>query len=136
MDGGEICDEGEECLENLELYVDALRHAVVHRLNDGGDGGEGDGAEGDEALERAEGDGDHLGIFRRAAHKDRAKEVFGMPAIWQSVVLRVARERRKGGGQSRVGRGGDEEGIPELKLADTRSGEDLRRAMDFSAAYL
>lgn len=34
------------------------QHTVVHRLDDGWDGGEGDGAEGDEALdsERAEGD--------------------------------------------------------------------------------
>lgn len=68
-------------MEDLELYVDALGHAVVHRLDDGGYGGEGDGAEGDEALEGAEGDGDHFGVFRGAAHEDGAKEFFGMPAI-------------------------------------------------------
>jgi hypothetical protein len=51
MDVGEICDEGEEGLGDLELYVDALRHAVVHRLDDGWDGGERDGLEGDEMLE-------------------------------------------------------------------------------------
>ena len=79
--GGKVGDEGEEGLEDLELYVDALGHAVVHRLDDGGDGGEGDGAEGDEALEGAEGDGDHFGVFRRAAHEDGAKEFFRMPAI-------------------------------------------------------
>lgn len=53
MDGGEVGDEGEEGLEDLELDVDALRHAIVHRLDDGWDGGDGDGSEGDEALERA-----------------------------------------------------------------------------------
>ena len=41
--GGKVGDEGEEGLEDLELYVDALGHAVVHRSDDGGDGGEGDG---------------------------------------------------------------------------------------------
>lgn len=53
VDGGEVGDEGEEGLEDLELDVDALGHAVVHRLDDGWDGGDGDGSEGDEALERA-----------------------------------------------------------------------------------
>ncbi|KAI0262662.1 hypothetical protein BGY98DRAFT_1104105 [Russula aff. rugulosa BPL654] len=33
--GGEVGDEGEESLEDLELYVDALRNAVVLCLNDG-----------------------------------------------------------------------------------------------------
>ena len=45
--------EGEEGLKDLELDVDALEHAVVHRLDDGWDGGEGDSSGGDEALERA-----------------------------------------------------------------------------------
>jgi hypothetical protein len=53
MYGGEIGDKGEESLEDLELYVDALGHAVVHCLDDGRDGRERDGAQGDEALERA-----------------------------------------------------------------------------------
>jgi hypothetical protein len=79
--GGEIGDEGEESLEDLELYVDALRHAVVHCLDDGRDRRERDGAQGDEALERTEGNRDHLGIFRCTAHEDGAKEVFCMPAI-------------------------------------------------------
>jgi len=68
-------------LENLELDVDTLRNAVVQRLDDSWDGREGDGAEGDEALERAECDRDHFGVFRRAAHEYRAKEIFCVPAI-------------------------------------------------------
>jgi len=42
--GGKVGDEGEEDLEDLELYVDALEHAVIHHLDYGGDGGEGDSA--------------------------------------------------------------------------------------------
>jgi hypothetical protein len=41
--GGKVGDEGEEGLEDLKLYINALGHAVVHRSDDGGDGGEGDG---------------------------------------------------------------------------------------------
>jgi hypothetical protein len=37
-------------------------------------------------LEGAEGDGDHFGIFRRAAYEDRAKEFFCMPAICRERV--------------------------------------------------
>jgi hypothetical protein len=33
--GGEVGDEGEENLENLELFVDTLRNAIVHRLDAG-----------------------------------------------------------------------------------------------------
>ena len=40
-----------------------------------------DGAEEDEALERATGDRDHFGVFRRTAHEYRAKEVFRVAAI-------------------------------------------------------
>ena len=40
-----------------------------------------DGAEGDEALERAECDRDHFGVFRRAAHEYKAKEIFRVLAI-------------------------------------------------------
>ena len=40
MDGGEVGDEGEEGLEDLELDVDALGHAVIHRLDDGWYGSE------------------------------------------------------------------------------------------------
>jgi hypothetical protein len=40
--GGKVGDEGEEDLEDLELYVNALEHAVIHHLDHGGDGGEGD----------------------------------------------------------------------------------------------
>ena len=83
MDGGEINDEGQEDLENLELNVDALRYAVVHRLDDSCDGGEGDGAEGDEALERAAGDRDRFGTFCGAAHEYRV-EVFRVAAILPS----------------------------------------------------
>ena len=66
MNGGKVGDEGEESLNDLELYVCTLRlgHAVVHRLDDGRDRREGDGAQGDEALEGAEGNGDKRGIFR------------------------------------------------------------------------
>ena len=81
MNGGEVGDEGEESLEDLELYVDALRHAVVHCLDDGRDGSERNGAQGYEALEGAEGDGDNFGILRCAAHEEGAQEVFCMPVI-------------------------------------------------------
>ena len=43
-------------MENLELDVNALRHVVIHRLDDSCDSGEEDSAEGDEALERTAGD--------------------------------------------------------------------------------
>jgi hypothetical protein len=34
VNGREVCDEGEESLEDLEVYVDTLQRAVVHCLND------------------------------------------------------------------------------------------------------
>ena len=34
MNGGEVGDEGEKSLEDLEPYVCTLRHAVVHCLHD------------------------------------------------------------------------------------------------------
>ena len=43
LDGGEVGDEEEKSLEDLELYVDALRNVVVHCLDDGRDRREGDG---------------------------------------------------------------------------------------------
>jgi hypothetical protein len=76
VNGGEVSDEGEESLEDLEVYVYTLRHAVVHCLDDSQDRREGDGAQGDEALERAEGNGDNLGICRCAAHEGGENEVF------------------------------------------------------------
>lgn len=88
MYGGEIGDKGEESLEDLELYVDALGHAVVHCLDDGRDGRERDGAQGDKALERAEGNRDHLYVFGCTTHEDRAKEVICMPAICRDNVRR------------------------------------------------
>jgi hypothetical protein len=72
VNGGEVSDEGEESLEDLELYVYTLRHAAVHSQ----DRREGDGAQGDEALERAEGNGDNLGICGCAAHEGGENEVF------------------------------------------------------------
>ena len=72
MNGGKVGDEREQSLEYLELYVDPLRHAVVHRLDDGRYRREGDGAQGDEALEGAKGDCDNFGIFRCTAHEDGA----------------------------------------------------------------
>ena len=45
--GGEVGDEGVESLEDLELFVDTLRNAVVHCLDDGQDLREGDWAQGD-----------------------------------------------------------------------------------------
>jgi hypothetical protein len=38
MNGGEVCNEGEKGLEDLELDVDALGQAIIHRLDNGGDG--------------------------------------------------------------------------------------------------
>jgi hypothetical protein len=67
VNGGEVGDEGEESLEDLELYVDTLRHAVVHCLDDSRDRRGGDDVQGDETLEGAEGDGDNFSIFRCAA---------------------------------------------------------------------
>jgi hypothetical protein len=70
----------ERSLEDLELYVYTLRHAVIDCLNDSRNRREGDGAQGDEALEGAESNGDKFGIFRWAAHEDRdgTREVFHM----------------------------------------------------------
>ena len=62
-------DGGEENLEDLELYIYTLRHAVIHCLDDGWIRREGDGVQGDEALEGAEGNRDNFGIFRCAAHE-------------------------------------------------------------------
>ena len=81
MNCGEVGDEREERLENAELDVDALVHAVAHGRDDEGDGGLGDGLEGDEALERAEGDGDDFRVLRRATHEDRPEQVVGLRAI-------------------------------------------------------
>ena len=53
---GKLVDEGEKILEDLELYVHTLRHAVVHCLSDGWYRREGDGAQG------AEGNDDDSGI--------------------------------------------------------------------------
>ncbi len=86
MNGGEIGDKGEEGLEDFELYVNALRHAVVHCLDDGWDRGEGDGTQGDEPLEGAEGNRDNFDIFRCTAHEDGAKKVLCMPAICHNEV--------------------------------------------------
>lgn len=69
MYGREIGDKREERLEYLELYVDTLRHAIIHRLDDGWDRGEGDSTEGDEALKGAESNRDDFGVSRRAAHE-------------------------------------------------------------------
>ena len=69
-------------LENPELDVNALRHAVIHRLNGSWDGVKGDGTEGDEGLEaseRAEGNRDPFGVSRHAARGYRAKEVLRVP---------------------------------------------------------
>jgi hypothetical protein len=55
VNGGEVGDEGEESLEDLDLYVYTLRHAVFRCLDDNRDRGERDGAQGDEALEGGEG---------------------------------------------------------------------------------
>ena len=44
----------EGSLEDLELYVYTLRHAVVDCLSDSRDRREGDGAQGDEAMEGAD----------------------------------------------------------------------------------
>lgn len=81
MDSGEIGDKREERLKNLELYVDALRHAVVHSLDNSWDSGEGNCTESNKALEGAEGYRDHFGVFCSTAHEDRAKEVVRVPAI-------------------------------------------------------
>ena len=86
MDGGEVGDEGEKSLEDLELYVNTLRNAVVHCLDDGRNRKVGHGTQGDEALEGAEGDGDNFNIFRCAAHEDGAKEVVCLPAICHDKV--------------------------------------------------
>jgi hypothetical protein len=70
VNGGEVGDEEEESLEDLELYVYNLRHAVVCCLGDGRDRSEGGGAQGDKGLEGTEGNRDNFGIFRCAAHEE------------------------------------------------------------------
>jgi hypothetical protein len=60
VNGGEVGDEGEKSLEDLELYVYTLRHVVVDCLDDSSrDRREGDGAQGDEVSEGAEGNGEN-----------------------------------------------------------------------------
>jgi hypothetical protein len=54
VNSGGVGDEGEESLEDLELYFDILRNAVVQCLGDGRDLRKGDCARGDGALERAD----------------------------------------------------------------------------------
>ena len=73
----------ERSLEDLELYVYTLRHAVVDCLNDSRYRREGDGAQGNEAMEGAERNADNFGIFRWAAHEDRdgTREVFHMLSV-------------------------------------------------------
>ena len=71
---------GEEDLEDLELDIDALRHAVIHRLDGGRDGTEGEGGDGDEALELAEGDDRcGFGVIHHKTHGHETKEVFRVP---------------------------------------------------------
>ena len=67
----------ERSLEDLELYVYTLRHAVVDCSNDSQDRREGDGAQG------AESNADNFGIFRWAAYEDRdgTREVFHMLSV-------------------------------------------------------
>jgi hypothetical protein len=59
---GKLVMKGEKSLEDIEVYVDTSRHAVVHCLDDGRDRREGDWAQGNEALEGAEGDGRHFSL--------------------------------------------------------------------------
>jgi hypothetical protein len=47
VSGGEVGDEGEQSLEDFELYFYTLRYAVVHYLHESRDRREGDGAQGD-----------------------------------------------------------------------------------------
>ena len=44
VNGRDVGDEGEQSLEDLELFVDTLRNAVVHFLDDGRNRSEKDGA--------------------------------------------------------------------------------------------
>lgn len=46
MDSGEVGDEGEQSLQDLELDIHALADGVVHCVDDEPDGGLGDGFEG------------------------------------------------------------------------------------------
>jgi hypothetical protein len=59
-----VGDEREESLESFELYVDTLRNAVVHCLDDAQDRRERDGAQSDQELEGVEGNDDNFRIFR------------------------------------------------------------------------
>ena len=78
----------ERSLEDLEMYVYTLRHAVVDRLNDSRDRREGDGAQGDEAMEGAERNADNFGIFRWAAHEDRD----GTRGVFHMAICRDSRK--------------------------------------------
>ena len=70
---------------------DALRHTVIHRLDDSWDGENGNGAEGDGALKRVEGDRDHFGVFRRTAHKDGPAEIL----IFSVLDILSSKQREK-----------------------------------------
>jgi hypothetical protein len=59
---GKLVMKGEKSLEDLELYVDTFRHAVVHCLDDGRDCRQGDWAQVDEALKGAKGNGRHYSL--------------------------------------------------------------------------
>ena len=54
VDGREVGNEGEERLEDAELYVDALIHAVTHGCDNERNSGLRDGLERNEALEGTE----------------------------------------------------------------------------------
>jgi hypothetical protein len=60
---GKLVMKGEKSLEDLELYVNTLRNAAIHCLNDGRDCREGDSVQCDEVLEGAEGNSNEFGIL-------------------------------------------------------------------------
>jgi hypothetical protein len=79
-----LVKKGEEGLEDLELDIDALRYAVIHRLSDARDGTE-EGGEEDEALGLADGDRCCFGAIHHETHRHEAKEGFRHSSVCQIV---------------------------------------------------
>ena len=76
MYGGKIGYEGQKRLQDAQLDVDALVHAVTHGVDDDRDRRLRDGFERDEALQRAQRYCDDFRVLGRTSHKDGSKEVF------------------------------------------------------------
>jgi hypothetical protein len=82
MQGGETGEKGEVDLEDIELDFDALRHAVVHRLDDGRDSTEGEMRRWSEPRVIVQFAG-----FDHKTHGDEAKEVFPCARLYSMTFF-------------------------------------------------